>query len=172
MPRGEKYRSTALQNIECISFSCIICIPLKQLSLTGPTKEKVMSGYPEFSLVARRRLLPAGGTRLERGEGRGGRWGCSGSGGTRRCALATLLSNLLSSNTFPPLVLAFHQPFPRQLPNRVRVLAAFAPHRANTTFTKFRPFAGLLVWVQLIIVQNILDQGGSWRPGQPGHRGH
>ena len=38
-----------------------------------------MSGYPEFSLVARRRLLPAGGTRLERGEGRGGRWGCSGS---------------------------------------------------------------------------------------------
>ena len=79
MPRGEKYRSTALQNIECISFSCIICIPLKQLSLTGPTKEKVMSGYPEFSLVARRRLLPAGGTRLERGEGRGGRWGCSGS---------------------------------------------------------------------------------------------
>ena len=94
------------------------------------------------------------------------------AGGTRRCALATLLSNLLSSNTFPPLVLAFHQPFPRQLPNRVRVLAAFAPHRANTTFTKFRPFAGLLVWVQLIIVQNILDQGGSWPPGQPGHRGH
>ena len=76
-----------------------------------------MSGYPEFSLVARRRLLPAGGTRLERAEVGGGV--AAEAGGTRRCALATLLSNLLSSTTFPPLVLAFHQPFPRQLPGRV-----------------------------------------------------
>ena len=38
--------------------------------------------------------------------------------------------------------------------------------RANPIFPKFRPFAGRLQGFQLIIVQNILGQGGRWPPGQ------
>ena len=109
-------------------------------------------------------------TRVQRWEAR------AAEAGTRRCPLATLLSNLLSCRTAARLYFLqflncisfkLHTVFLRDLINYpiVSLQAAFAPYRANTTFTKFRPFAGLLLWVQLIIVENILDHGGSsWSP--------
>ena len=63
-----------------------------------------MPGYPEFSLVGSHCLLlpGTGGTRLEReksSEVEAEEAGGAAEAGTRRCALATLLSNLLSCRT-------------------------------------------------------------------------
>ena len=60
-----------------------------------------MPGYPEFSLVGSHCLLlpGTGGTRLEREKSSEVEAEGAAEAGTRRCALATLLSNLLSCRT-------------------------------------------------------------------------